>query len=121
MDAIGLDAPGRAKHRRTIYTLEAHITYRAEIAGGAALRVVTQILGVDAKRVYAHSAMHVGSDPAVCATHEALYICVDTDTRRSAPWPEAVRAALDAMAADHAAAGEPATAGLSLGRHRLKT
>ena len=120
MDAVGLDAAGRAAHRATIYTVEAHIAYLNEVARGATIRVATQLLGVDAKRAYAFNVMRVDDDPAPVATHEALYVCVSTETRRVAAWPAPVRAALDALAAEHAAQPTPDGAGRALGPHRLK-
>jgi len=120
MDAVGLDAAGRAAHRATIYTVEAHVAYLKEVARGAIIRVATQVLGVDAKRAYAFSTMRVDDATAPVATHEALYVCVNTETRRVVAWPAPVRAKLDALVAEHGALPQPDGAGRALGPHRLK-
>ncbi len=120
MDAIGLDAAGRARWARSMFTVEAHVRYLAEIPDGKEISVATWLMGADDKRVLAFSALYAEGAEAPAATHEALYLCVDTGTRRAGVWPGPVRAALDAMIAGHAAALMPEGAGAALGPHRLK-
>lgn len=108
MDDIGLDAAGRARSGMTVYTAETHLRYLREARAAAPLRVTTQFLAVDAKRLYTFARLLAddGSD-AVLATQEALYLSVDLTMRRVAPWSPAVRARLDHWVEAHAGLARP--------------
>ncbi|SDZ76403.1 thioesterase family protein [Rubrimonas cliftonensis] len=120
MDAIGLDDAGRMRWSRSMFTVEAHVRYLAEVPAAAEISVATWIIGADDKRALAFSALYAGGAAAPAATHEALYLCVNTVTRRAGVWPAPVRAALDAMIETHRATPMPEGAGAALGPHRLK-
>jgi acyl-CoA thioester hydrolase len=76
--------------------------YEAELLLGEQARVVTWVLGVDAKRVHLAHEMYRLDDGRRAATQELMYLHVDLRIRKVAPWPDAVRARIEAAAAAHA-------------------
>lgn len=89
IDHLGFDAACRAVSGRTVYTAEAHVTYRREVGVGQPLRVTSQILDLDARRVHLFHRM-LGGESETLASHELVTLCVDTGSKRVVPWPEAV-------------------------------
>jgi acyl-CoA thioester hydrolase len=93
------------------FILEAHVTYERELTRGDPLRVTTQILDFDEKRLHFFHAMHHGADGFLAAANELLMIHVDFASRRAAPWPAETLRRIQAMAAAHAALPRPDRAG----------
>jgi acyl-CoA thioester hydrolase len=101
LDLIGMDAARREATDRSIYTLEAHINYLAEVAEGVMLVVVTQVLGVDDKRAHVSHRMLREDDDALVATTELLLCHVDTAAGRSTPFCEDVAVRLAELCEEH--------------------
>lgn len=93
------------------FILEAHATFEHELKSGDPLRVATQILEYDEKRVHLFHAMYHAEAGFLAATNELLMMHVDYRTRRAAPWPADALQRLEAMAAAHAALPRPDRAG----------
>lgn len=98
---IGDDEAYRAAGH-SFYTVETHIHYLLEVDVHEPIRLTTQILGVDAKRVHLIHEMYHGDSGARLCTAEQMLVHVDMNAGRSAPIEPAVKAALDAIAAAHA-------------------
>ncbi|HZU63624.1 MAG TPA: thioesterase family protein [Novosphingobium sp.] len=99
MELIGLDAAGRKAQAATLYTLEAHLLYLAEVKGDAAVRVCTTLLAHDAKKIHLLHALHVAGRDGPAAVGEQLLIHIDTASGRSAPMGEGLLAAVRALVA----------------------
>lgn len=85
----------------SFYTVETHITYLLEVDVHEPLRVTTQILGVDAKRVHlVHDMRHGDTDAQLCVIEQML-VHVDMQAGRSAPILPEVAAALGAIRDAH--------------------
>ncbi|MDJ1009192.1 MAG: thioesterase family protein [Paracoccaceae bacterium] len=81
-DAVGLDAAYREASGCTIYLVEQHCFYLAEVKAGDRLDVETRVIGADAKRFHLYQTMRSGgTDRAVCEFME-LHV-------RQAPEPRA--------------------------------
>ena len=91
------------------YTVETHLNHQREASLGEPLRVTTQVLGSDAKRLHIFHTMHRGGE-ALC-TGEQMLVHVDTAAGRSAPLLEGPAAALAAVTAAHASMPVPPQAG----------
>ncbi|GBQ26167.1 carnitine 3-dehydrogenase [Gluconacetobacter azotocaptans] len=102
----------RAGH--SFYTVESHIRHLGQVHAGDAVRVCSQILGHDAKRLHLFHTM-TGADGTAVATSEHMLIHVDARQGASAPILPAVQAALMAIGDKHAALPRPAGAGGSIG------
>jgi acyl-CoA thioester hydrolase len=97
-----------------VFVLEAHVTYDRELRRADPLRVTTQLLDHDAKRVHFFHAMYHGSEGWLAATNELMMMHIDFATRRAAPWPGAVARRLAALAAAHALLPRPERAGRTI-------
>ncbi|MEQ9726496.1 thioesterase family protein [Pseudomonas sp. WHRI 8822A] len=90
MDLIGLDEAGRVRSGHTLYTLECHLNYLAEVKLGVELQVRTQLLGHDHKRLHIHHLIERCDDGQVVAESEQMLMNIDTASGRSAPFHERV-------------------------------
>ena len=98
---IGDDEAYRAAGN-SFYTVETHILYMQEVAVHEPLRITTQILGVDAKRVHLQHDMRHGDTDVQLAVVEQMLVHVDMHAGRSAPILPHVAAALAAIRDAHA-------------------
>ena len=109
--SLGRDAAYRLRARRAIYTAEAHLTYLREVDAGRRLRITTQLLDLDAKRVHLFHRMHEDGIDAPLATHEIMTLSVDLASRRAAPWPDDLAIGLGALLGSHRDLPRPEQAG----------
>ena len=65
------------------FVLEAHVTYDREVKEGDPLRITTQILDHDAKRLHYIHMMYHGSEGYLAATNELMSLHVSRETRRA--------------------------------------
>nr|WP_312231832.1 thioesterase family protein [Pseudomonas sp.] len=98
MDLIGLDEAGRVRSGHTLYTLECHLNFLAEVKLGVELQVRTQLLGHDHKRLHIHHLVERCDDGQVVAESEQMLINIDTASGRSAPFHERVAGRVTALA-----------------------
>src|SRR5260370_39850670 len=94
---------------------EGHVTYDREVKQGDPLRITTQILDHDAKRLHYIHAMYHADEGYLAATNELMLMNIDYATRRSAPWPEFAMERIDKMAAAHKSLPVPRQAGRRIG------
>jgi acyl-CoA thioester hydrolase len=90
MDAVGLGPDYRDSARASLFTLEAHIRYRAEVGPGGELEVRPSVIGATDKLLWIWHEMW--ADDRLRATEEILGVHVDTGSGRSAPFPADVAA-----------------------------
>jgi acyl-CoA thioester hydrolase len=112
-DALGLGLDYRQSRKLGTFVAETHNLYERELLVGAGVRIATQILGLDAKRLHlAHEmfALDDGGGPRA-ATQELMFLHVDLVERRVSPFPDDLHRRLAAAAASHAGLPHPAWAG----------
>jgi acyl-CoA thioester hydrolase len=97
------------------FVLEAHVTYDREVKEGDPLRITTQILDHDAKRVHYIHEMYHATEGYLAATNELMLMNIDYASRRSAPWPEWAMERLETLAAAHKGLAVPKQAGRLIG------
>lgn len=96
MERVGLDATYRASSGCSLYTVEAHVRYLHEVAGGdTAVEVRTRVVEVGGKKV--RLCHEMWWEQTLVATEELLALHVDTGVGRAAPFPEDVAASLEAL------------------------
>ncbi len=107
---------------RTMFALECHVTYSRELRGGDPIRVTTQLLGCDAKKIHFTHHMYHRGEGYLAAASEWMAIHVDLETRRSAQFPDHIAQRLGDIRTAHADLPRPAEAGrvmsLQAGRPR---
>jgi acyl-CoA thioester hydrolase len=96
--------------------LESHITYNQEVSLGQEVEIRMQLVDHDHKRMHFYSEMHVtGSGGYLAATLEQISMCVDLNKRKSATFPDAVLAAIQALAQQQSHLERPANIGRQIG------
>ena len=105
--AVGVDDAYR-QSGRALYTVETHVSHKAEALALEPLYVTTRILGLDDKRVHLSHSLYRRRDERLIATGEQLYLHVNRAAGRAAPMDAAVHAGLERIRAAHAGIPEPA-------------
>lgn len=105
---LGLGAAYRAARGMTTYSVEAHVCYLREVPPGAHVRITSQIVGLDAKRLHVFQEM-VHEDGWRAATLESLSLSIDQrgEKPKAAPFPDDVHQRIAAMARAHAELPRP--------------
>ncbi len=98
---IGDDESYRAGGH-SYYTVETHINYYQECSVGDPLRVTTQVLGADEKRLHFFHQMYHDDSGELLATTEQMLLHVNTDTTKTCPTREPVSGAVAALSKAHA-------------------
>lgn len=88
MDLVGLGPAHREEHDASLYTVEAHVRYVAEVPAGSELEVRSSVIGVTDKLLWIWHELWV--DGRLRATEEVLGVHVIGG--RSAPFPRGVAA-----------------------------
>jgi len=94
----------------SFYTVESHLRHLGQARLGERLRVTTQVLGADAKRLHIWHAMLL-DDGTVIATAEHMLVHVNAAAEKSAAMLPSVAANVASWVADHAALPRPEAAG----------
>ncbi|QUE76652.1 thioesterase family protein [Stutzerimonas stutzeri] len=94
MTRIGLDQAGRERSGHTLYTLECHLNYLAEVKLGAEVEVRTQLLAHDRKRLQVYHGLYQTGEERLLAANEQMLINIDRQAGRSAPFDPAVLVAV---------------------------
>jgi len=100
------------------YTVETHIKHIDEIAAGRAMRVETQLIDHDKKRVHLHHHLYDAEDGRLLATGEHMLMHIDMTETRSSEMPEAMKAICDEVASRQADMEKPDSVGASIGIRR---
>lgn len=104
-DALDIGAEYRRRTGHAVFAVEAHTLYERELREGERMRVTTQVLGVDAKRLHlAHEMVTAG---ARCAAQELMFVHVDLAARAGAAFPPDGAARVAAGVAAHAGLPQP--------------
>jgi carnitine 3-dehydrogenase len=105
---IGVDEAYRAGGS-SFYTVDTHLTFQREIRAGETVRVATQLLGVDDKRMHLFQTLHVGKELA--ATGEQMLLHVDAKAQKASAITAPIAESLAAVWAVHKSLPRPAEAG----------
>jgi acyl-CoA thioester hydrolase len=114
-DAVGL-GPDYVKERNaSFFTLEAHVTYVRELHAGDDVRITTQFLDHDAKRVHYVQQMYHAKEGWLSCVTENIVMHVDMAAKKSAPFPPDVLERIKAMCEAHKALPVPPQVGHRIG------
>lgn len=119
-DHLGMGRAYREKRGFSIYTLESHVNYLKEVGVRVPLRVTTQVLAVDDKRMQVFHAMYSGETRDLLATTELMVLHVDTSGAevRAEPFPRDVAERLEGVMEEHSQIAKPAQAGRVIAMRR---
>jgi acyl-CoA thioester hydrolase len=111
MDRLGLDSDNREASGHSLFTLELHLNYLHEVKLDTEVKVRTQVIGHDRKRLHLYHSLHRLDDPRELAGNEQMLLHVDLAGPRSAPFSEPVLQRLQTLAAEQADLPRPACLG----------
>ncbi|PTG26423.1 thioesterase family protein [Staphylococcus capitis] len=83
----GLSLKEREESQYTVFTIEAHTTYLAELSLDQTFTVELYLYDYDYKRTHLFLRM-LHEDGTIAATNEVMMMGIDKNQRRSAPFPE---------------------------------
>ena len=113
-DAIGIGRAYKDTTNHGTFVAETHNLYERELLVGERVRIATQILGKDGKRLHlAHEMFSLASEGRA-ATQELMYLHIDLSARRVVPWLPEARERVDAAAAAHTGLARPAWIGRNI-------
>jgi acyl-CoA thioester hydrolase len=115
LDRLGLGAAYRQRTNHSIYVLEAHVTYEREVKEGDMLRVATQLVDADAKRLHFFHTMYHAAAGYRAATTELLALHVDLAGPTGLKFAATEQAAVDAMLDEHRTLPRPPQLGRVIG------
>lgn len=115
MDVLGLDEAGRARTGHTLYTLECHLNFLAEVKEGEEVEVRTQLLAHDAKRLHIHHGLYRPGEDASLAESEQMLMNIDSAVGRAALFDEQVAERVAHLAAEQQNLQRPACVGRVIG------
>ena len=93
----GLGPDYLKQQNASFFTVEAHVCYVQELPVNAPVIVNCRVLDVDEKRIHAYQELVHADEGWLSATSEQLFLHVNMETRRTAPWPAEVRAKLNGL------------------------
>lgn len=121
-NTVGVGERYMAERRCSMFAVECHVTYNAELRLGDAIRITTQLLGYDAKKMHFCHQMYRGDDGPLAAASEWMGVHVSLESRRSAEFPDDIARRLGAIRDAHAGLPTPPAVGrvmaLAAGRPR---
>jgi acyl-CoA thioester hydrolase len=106
-DAIGIGRAYKDASRHGTFVAETHNLYERELLAGEKVRVATQILGADDKRIHLAHEMFQLDGGRRSATQELMFLSIDLGRRRVAPFLPEARQRVAAAAAAHAGLPRP--------------
>ena len=112
---VGLSREYVKEQNKSVFVLEAHITYDREVVAGDPLRFTTRVLDCDAKRVHVFHEMYHAEKGFLASTNEVVILHVDMADRRSAPMPAEILERVTALKAAHAVVSRPPQVGRVIG------
>lgn len=95
MARLGMTPQYLVDTRTSLYTLEAHVRYLAEVPAGSRLEVRSSVIGVTGKLLWVWHEMWC--DAKLRASEEVLAVHVDSTAGRSSPFPDVLRARAESL------------------------
>ena len=110
-EAIGIGRRYKDTSNHGTFVAETHNLYERELLVGERVRVATQILAADSKRLLLAHEMFSLEDTQRAATQELMYLHIDLSARRVVPWLPEADERVAAAAAAHSRLRRPDWAG----------
>lgn len=111
LDALGLGRTYAETCKRSLFVVEAHLSYLREVHVGERLAIRPRALAADGRRLHLFHQMTAADAGFLAATAEFLLLHVDLASRRSIPFDPASLARLEAAVATDAREPPPPQSG----------
>ncbi len=113
-NALGIERSYQQLRHCGAFAAETHTLYDREVLLGERVRVASQLLGMDSKRLHvAHEMFHVERGYRV-AMEEIMFLHVDLTARRVVPFHPEAKSMIDAALRAHAKLPRPAGLGRNI-------
>ncbi len=110
-EAIGIGREYKDATNHGTFVAETHNLYERELLVGERVRVTTQVLGADSKRLHLAHEMFSLAGGQRAAAQELMYLHIDLCARRVVPWLPEAHKRVAAAAGAHARVPRPDWAG----------
>ena len=119
LEHLGLTPAFRARRNASTFSAEIHVNYLRELRLGDPVRITTQLLDHDARRIHYFHRMYHRTHGFLAATNELLSLYVDMKARRVVEMPAPMQQRVIALGRAHKHLRQPVQAGSVIGiRHR---
>lgn len=115
MDTLGMGQDYRDRCQCSGFVVETHVNYQRELVAHDPMRITTQLLGFDGKRIHCFHRLYHAAKGFLAATTELMLIHVALAERHSAPMPMPVLDRLGAVMAQHIQLPRPPQSGRVMG------
>lgn len=115
IEHLGMDAAYRERSRCSTFVVETHLNFLHELVAGDALRITTQLLGFDNKRIHYFHRLYHAEQGFLAATTELILIHVDLIQRHSTPMSLPILDRLSTLMTQHGQLPRPPQAGRVIG------
>ena len=101
LEQLGLTPAFRARQNASTFSAEIHVNYLYELRLGDPVRITTQLLDQDARRIHYFHRMYHRTRGFLAATNELLSLYVDMRARRVVEMPPTIRRRVAALHRAH--------------------
>ncbi len=102
----------------SVFTLGMNVDYRSELFCDDPIRIDTELVDADSKRIHYFHRMYHGDTGVLAATNECLCMNIDLESRKAAAFPDNIRSTLSSALIDDADRPEGFGRTLSIRRNR---
>jgi acyl-CoA thioester hydrolase len=111
LEVAGITESFRASENASTFSAEIHVNYLRELREGDPVRITTQLLNFDDKRIHYFHCMYHEEAGYLAATNELLSLYMDMGTRRVTCMPAQILKRLGQLKQQHALLTRPEQAG----------
>lgn len=115
MDCLGMGQDYRESQQCSAFVVESHVNYQRELTANDPMRITTQLLGFDSKRIHYFHRLYHAKRGFLSATTELIAIHVDLTERHSISMPLSVLDQLGAIMTQHIQLPRPLQSGRVIG------
>ena len=112
LESVGIPQNWPTLSGQAVFTAEHHLTYLSELRTGDKISVRVRFVGRSERGAHVVAYLLDDTHSTVSYVMEEIFLHIDMASRRTAPWPADVAAALDEkIAADRASSWQPTLSG----------
>ena len=115
VDYLGMGEDYRKQTQCSTFVLETHVNFQRELVVGDPMRITTQLLGFDSKRIHYFHRLYHAEKNLLAATTELIAIHVELVQRRSTAMPIPILDRLNAIMTRHMQLPRPLQSGRVIG------